>query len=628
VFFWVILVFSSFFSLQAQKKDTEFWLTFGYNVYSFSNINLQIRIVSGEYPTTVTIHFTNLGESESITYNMAANSIWTHPLSNTQKQAVYNTIKGKSDKSIHITSTEPVKVYALNYRPSTTDATNIFAVDVLGNCYYQISYSPVSLSDAYAVVAIQDNTHLYHSGDSVSTLNKGEVYYQTSSTDMTGSYITTNHPVAFFNVNQSAQIPVNQPFSNCFFQQFPPVKTWGKNFFVPVSHFTKERVRIVASQDHTVIKQTGGIFIYSSSGNDTINAGEYIELEVLLTNKGCTIIADKPVGVCSYFTGLSYNGLGISNPSQVWLPSIEQFVNDVLMAPFIPSGTSFLLGQRVIVVTSTVAKDSTKVSINGGISTTLDGGSWYDNDTAGMSFYNMPLSNSSDSYMFSNSKGLLVLCYGYGNLESYYYLAGSAMRDLDAAFYANDVHFQDLKDTAFCAGNVNFRAEIENMGVDMDSIKWFINGEENLPYNQLEWSKTFLSPGNYEIRMWVRFENSDTILKKDTLRIKNCEVNAAFYVNNVNLNLQDTTFCNKTVSFITYIEGLNTTQDSIKWYIDFGNGFEYYEPALNKKQWFRDFSTGNFPIKMWARLENDVEIEVESTLKMEILWIKIRNVRY
>jgi hypothetical protein len=37
------------------------------------------------------------------------------------------------------------------------------------------------------------------------------------------------------------------------------------------------------------------------------------------------------------------------------------------------------------------------------------------------------------------------------------------MRDLDAAFYANDIHFQDLKDNYFCDSLVNFRAEIEGL---------------------------------------------------------------------------------------------------------------------------------------------------------------------
>jgi len=245
----------------------------------------------------------------------------------------------------------------------------------------------------------------------------------------------------------------------------------------------------------------------------------------------------------------------------------------------------------------------------------------------------MPLTNDTIPYIFSNPHGMIIFGYqisSQGQYRSYYYPAYSAMRELDAAFYTNDIHFQDLEEHPFCENEVTFRAEIENMGVDVDSIKWYINGTE---YEQvrdsLEWHYTFDNIGEYEIRMWARF-NNDTISKTGTLRIKNCELDTAFYANDVNLNLIDTTFCNKTVSFITYIEGLNTTQDSIKWYIDFGDGIGFVEhlPAQNQKQWIRDFPTGEYPIKMWARLENNDEIEITGTLRIEVLWIKIRNVRY
>ena len=626
------LLFLTAFSLHAQKKETEFWLVFGHNYNSpYTNVDLQIRIVSGDKPTTGTIYFTELGLEASVPFSMSADTVFTYSLTNTQKQAVYNTTMGKSSKSIRITSSEPVKVYALNQRSTSTDATNIFSVEVLSNNYYQISHHPnPGRMDAFAVVAIEDNTEIRYDGIVKETLNAGDVYYHISSIDMTGAHITANHPFAFFAVNRMSQIPAGSCGGDHLFQQLPPVNTWGKNFFVPVSNLTKDRVRIVAMKDTTTITQTDGTFIFSSSGNYTINAGQYIELEVLLDNNGCFIHADKPVGVCTYLTGCVYNDILpiISDAAQAWLPPIEQFVSKTIVTPFYPTGASNLNAHYALVVTLTATKKDTKVSIGGVLPDTLNGGTWYDH-SSGYSFYTMPLANN--AYRFTNSNNLIVMGYGVGLAESYYYLAGSAMRELDAAFYANDIHFQELKDTAFCVNEVvDFRAEVENMGIGMDSIKWYIDGiKENLPYSQLEWSKTFL-PGNYEIKMWVRFENEDTISKADTLRIKNCEQIAVFYANNVNITFIDTTFCAKGVEFHTDIEGLNTSQDSIKWYIDLGDGSGFIEYVLvqNQKQWSKDFSTGTYLIKMWARLENGNEIEITGTLRMEVFWIKIRNVRY
>ena len=636
IYYFIIALFLfCFSSLQAQTTEgTEFWLTFGQNGVTTIpvNVDLQIRIVSKKNPTTGTIHFTNLGDS--VSFSMGAYEVFTHPLDNIQKEAVYNTTIEKNNKTVHINSSEPVKVYALNQLSASTDATNIFPIEVLGSNYYQISYVPAyPYTDAYAVIATEDNTEIYHDGILVDTLNAGQVYYRTAPSleDMTGAHVTANNPVAFFALNQRAQIPFSAMASDHLFQQLAPVNTWGKNFFVPVSHLTKDRVRIVAAYDNTTI-QTDGIFIYSSSGSYTINAGEYIELEALLTNKGCYIHADNRVGVCTYLTGCNYNGSNPyrSDPSLAWLPAIEQMGISTLITPFIPTGTSYLNDHRAIIITPFSTKENTKVSIGGGASVNLSEGSWYDN--AEMSFYIMPLYNDTASYYFTNNAGLIVMGYGIGYAESYYYLAGSAMRDLDAAFYANDVHFQELKDIAFCANElVAFRAAIDGeIHSDPEHVKWYIDGvEEVSARDNTEWSKTFLTAGEYEIRMWGRFENEDTISKAGTLRIKNCEQNAVFYKNNVHY-LTDTTFCAKDVDFYTDIKGLNTAQDSIKWYIDLGDGvgFVEYVPIRNLKQWSKDFPSGTYDIKMWARLDNDDEIEITGTLKMEVFWIKIKNVRY
>ena len=615
------LLFSITFSLYAQKKETEFWLTFGQNfIASYTSVDLQIRIVSGEHSTTGCIYFTNLGTSDSVTFSIGAYEVFTHPLTNTQKQAVYNTTMGKSNKSIYIKSSDPIKVHVLNQRPVSTDATSILPIEILNNNYYQISYT-VSINnypDAYAVVAIENNTELFHNGISIDTLNIGEVYYKTSATDMTGAHITATHPIAFFALHNSTTIPTIYGSQAHLMQQLASVNTWGKNFFVPVSHLTKDRVRIVASQNSTTI-QTDGIFIYSSSGNYVIDAGEYIELEVHLMDSGCYIQTDKPVGVCTYLTGATYNGLQTSAPAKAWLPPVEQFVYEALIAPFIPTGDTRLNDHRALVVTPTALKDSTKVSIGGGAPTALSG-TWYNNETEGMSFYNMPLTNPNASYYFTNPKGLIVMGYGTGLAESYYYLAGSAMRELDAAFYANDIHFQELEENPFCEKEITFRAELDNMGIDVDSIKWYINNEEYVPaQNSLEWSKTFEEYGVYKITMWVRFENDSIISKTGTLKIKNCNFSAVFYVNNVH-HLYDTTFCEKNVDFRAEIEG---EYEELKWFI---NGDEHV-PA-NPLQWSRDFVTGTYNIDMRVCLANGEEETIAGILKMEVLWIKIKNVRH
>jgi len=58
-----------------------------------------------------------------------------------------------------------------------------------------------------------------------------------------------------------------------------------------------------------------------------------------------------------------------------------------------------------------------------------------------------------------------------------------------AAFFANNVHHSELKDTTFCNKNVNFRAEIEGLHhTASDSIMWYIN--DVFEASQATWNKT------------------------------------------------------------------------------------------------------------------------------------------
>jgi hypothetical protein len=420
------------------------------------------------------------------------------------------------------------------------------------------------------------------------------------------------------------------PVSDCVFQQLAPVNTWGKEFFAPVSHIASNRVRIVVSKNGTDIEQIGGI-IQSVGGSQpsliNLQAGQFVELEVPVSSNGCYITANNPVGVCTFLDGA---GAGHSGDAAMsWLPPKEQSVKSALIAPFIPNPPTNIHFHYANLTTPTVTKNNTQVSVGGEYPTDLVGGSWIDNVDAGMSFYKMPLNKDTAAYCFTNHAGFLILCYGVGSNEAYYYPAYSAMRDLDAAFYANNIHFQDLKDNSFCESLVEFRAQIDGNGIEIDTVKWYINGNEEITErNKLDWNKPF-SVGNYEIKMWVHFENNDTISKTGMLIIKNCSMETAFFANNVlHSSLQDTTFCNKSVNFRAEIEEVFSNWDSIKWYVDYGSGEVEETSATNQTTWSKDFANGTYPVKMWVLFVNGEEATITGTLKIQALWIKMRNIRY
>ena len=514
------LFFQSILSIQAQNTEgTEFWLTFGDNFTApFSTVNLQIRIVTKNHQTTGKIHFTNLGTFEE--FIIPANQVYTYPLNTIEKQAVYNQTIGKSNRTIFIETSKPVTAFAMTQVPGSTDATNILPVTAIGTEYYQTSYTttppPPFETDAFGVIATENNTEVFYNNSPIITLNTGEVFYhKCTACDMTGNFISSNKPIAFFSL--SLAIKIKQGY-DCVFQQLAPVNTWGKEFFVPVSHIISDHVRIVVAQSGTNITQTGGTILSVGTSQTNLNnlqAGQFVELEVPASSDGCTIIASKPVSVCTFLPGSSTYG----DAAMCWLPPKEQSVTTALIAPFIPSGITNIKTHYATLFTPFSTKDNTKVSIGGAPPTPLSGGTnWIDNVAAGWSYYKMPLTNNTDSYYFTNPAGFLILCHGIGSNEAYYYSAYSAMRDLSSAFYANDIHYQDLKDTTFCNKNVNFRAEIEGLHpTASDSIMWYIN--DVFETSQATWNKPFEN-GTYEIKLVVHYDNDTYATLTGTLKIK------------------------------------------------------------------------------------------------------------
>jgi len=505
------------FSLHAQvdTKGRDFWVSFGQNATqpTASSVALQIRIVANE-AATGTIRFTNTGEI--VPFSIAAGSVLTHVLTPAQRDAAYNGTPGVSNRTVRIQSDIPVTVFAFNQFSALACATNVLPVPVLGNSHFHLGWPTTNQRggyewDQYMAIAVEDGTNIYENGVRIaSNLSAGQMYFRRQTqvgVDMSGFHITSNNPIAYFTAHSYF---INDGGGDNIFQQLTPVNTWGRNFFVPVTTRELEYVRVVASEDNTTITQTGG----NIAGSFILNTGEWAEFRITLANGGAYIQADRPIQVGSYMVGSTFFG-AVPGPGGdeafVWVPPIEQTVNSALMAPFIAGG---LNRHFAMIVTPTATRDNTTVRIGTGEEEPLSGGTWHENAASGMSFYHMLLANNANvSYFFANPAGLIAYGYGFGSSISYYYVAGSGMRTLDVAFFANDVHNQDLIAHPFPTSGMNFRAYIQgDLSPNPNHIRWFIDGVEDVSLrDQLTWSRNFPN-GTYLIAMEaVANDNNNTV---------------------------------------------------------------------------------------------------------------------
>ena len=492
---------------QSTTQGKEFWLSYGKN-YTYSALPnlLQLRIVATK-PTKVTLIYTLDNSTETI--NVAAGEVYTRVFDASDAAKIYSDATGTTKKSLHIISDELISVFAINIYKHTTDATNVLPVTNYGKVYRHMTYSATG-NDGYTLIAAENDTHITENKTSVAVLQKGEVYSKyVSGGDMTGTLITSDKPIAYFTTASCVNVPNGTGACDCLFQQQVPVHSWGNKFLVPLTKRGKERIRVVASQDGTTITQTGATIIsHPGTGSLSLNAGQFVELEAALSDGGCYLQSDKPIAVASFLMGLDYPDLyKKGDPAMAWVPPIEQTVMNVAIAPFIEKGTSVLEEHHALIVTPTATKNATTMRIGNGAPKALSGGTWTDNVPSGFSFYSMPLTNETATYYFENAAGLSVMGYGLGPYESYYYLAASSARQLNPAFYINDIHFEDANEQTYCAGEFKVRgvAQMQLAG-GSDDITWFIdNVEQTAERGKLEWTILSLSLNTpHEIKMVVK----------------------------------------------------------------------------------------------------------------------------
>ncbi|MDR0811515.1 MAG: IgGFc-binding protein, partial [Paludibacter sp.] len=425
----IVLYFAALAAFGQATAGRDFWVAFGVSNNN-GGIEYHVRIVAS-VNTNVTLNFTN-NASLNRTIQVAAGAIQTIDLTQAERVAINNTTSATTSKSLHITSDNDISVcIALLGTDGTSDAaTGIFPVSLFGNDYFHISYTIENgdgYRDGYLIIATDNNTQIYENGTLVTTLNQGQVFSKYNNADMTSRHITSSKPIAYFVAVEGVSIPTGVTWRDHIIEQLLPVNLWKTEFLVPVTNMGTNRVRIVASQNGTLVSQTGGTVV---SGSLNLNAGEFVELQITQSNSGCYISSNKPIEVCSYILGCTYFSSADCNgdPAFSIIPSVDYLVNSCILAPFKSNiqhswQISNLFAQ---IVTPTATRNSTTVSVNGAAPTALSGGSWTNNAASGFSYYNMPLaSNNTAKYKFDNSNGLIVYGYGIEFAAAYYYLAST-----------------------------------------------------------------------------------------------------------------------------------------------------------------------------------------------------------
>ncbi|MFA6944474.1 MAG: PKD domain-containing protein, partial [Pedobacter sp.] len=382
----------------------------------------------------------------------------------------------ESNKGIHITTGNPISVYAVISNSARTGGSLILPTKSLGREYYAFSYqnsaNPAqNVRSEFTIVAVEDNTEIeitptVDSSNGIrkanttfkitQKLNKGDIYQYQAVNDVSGSMIRTLgncKPIAVFSGNTWAAFcedgntntrtypntaPANKPFpsgGDNLYQQLFPVSAWGKNFVTAPFYNTEngniDAIRIIVSEDNTTITVNGS----NTAALTTPLSNPYKKGSIItyFTNKPSILKADKPIGVAQYQTAqncnqantVSQNPAFPGDPEMTILNPIEQTLSDITVFSKLNSVTGVktnILKYFLNIIIKTA--DAPGLTVDGAAVSNFK---TIDNE---YSYAVIDVSSSQDQHRIIASGGFVAIAYGYGAVESYAYLAGADVRNL------------------------------------------------------------------------------------------------------------------------------------------------------------------------------------------------------
>lgn len=324
---------------------------------------------------------------------------------------------GIKNTGFQVVSPNPIAGYFVNRAGFSTDMTYLFDSAALGNNYVVASQGGGFGEGSQIMVhATQDNTNITLTPKGAAainvTLQAGETYkYAGGSTNLTGSFVSSDKPVAVFGGHECAQVPVGTAYCDNLLEQMIPTNKLSTTYALTASQgaalasTASDLVRVIATADNTQVKVNGVVVA-------TLNAGDVHEFS-LANNTGAKVEASAPVMVAQYLKG----GQGANtDPAMALVPGSDTWLSSYRLAT--PSGTQdFVFDYASLVINTTdlvsLLLDGAAVDTSG--FTTIAG--------TGYSRGNVTLPNG--LFTLSAANPFLVMLGGGSNADSYFTFGGS-----------------------------------------------------------------------------------------------------------------------------------------------------------------------------------------------------------
>ena len=246
--------------------------------------------------------------------------------------------------AILVTSNEDIAVFGLQIGDGNCDAFLALPTDVLGTRYYPVTFWPATTQIQVAVLVTVDGTTVgitfqrdleiaiiyqgasFVGGDTMTIfLRRYDILIIQSESDLTGTLIEADNPIAVFSGNKFAELPGpnNARPSSHLTEQIPPLGTWGTTFVAfPIPHIdnsaTNRFLKFVAEYDNTEINIPGVSTITLR------RAGDFTGTNIFIREPFFRIDANKPILAVMYMEGYQANDGSNFDPTMLLLVPTQQ----------------------------------------------------------------------------------------------------------------------------------------------------------------------------------------------------------------------------------------------------------------------------------------------------------------
>jgi len=351
---------------------------------------------------------------------------------------------------IHITASGKIAVHAVNERYRSADGTVVLPLTALGKDHYITSHFEVNPAanlninneSTLLVVAAEDNTRIEINltQNSISgqfkgtpfeiSLNRGQSYQIKARGDLTGSRVRVVgdkaddcKKIAVYGGNKWTSVGACPPgnANDHLYQQAYPVNTWGSSFVhtALLGRSSGELVKVLASEDNTEVRVNGVL------QTKVLNRGEWMSLEFGANVSG-KIDTSNPASVTVFSKSQSCNNptdpFAINgDPFMITYSPTEQLLTDLTFNAYaLPS----IVNHYVNIVVK--AGEENKTRLDG-----VNVGSSFQMLPGDPSYKVARIEITQGVHNLSNPSGFTAYVYGFGNIESYGYAAGSALVNLN-----------------------------------------------------------------------------------------------------------------------------------------------------------------------------------------------------